>query len=142
MRLLSIVLLFVALPSVVADPVIIGHAGMPLLDRTTLERIYMGRLVEVQGVRVTPINLPSGSVLRARFLRDYLAQDEDKYTGYWTVRRYVGKGTPPREVGSTAAVLDVVSRTEGAIGYVDEEEVRPGVQVLLRGVGLGIAAPK
>ena len=131
MRLLPALLLLAALPSARAEPVIIGNPSLSALDRTTLQRIYTGRVVEVEGQRVTPVDLPSGSPLRDRFLRLYLDQDDDSYTGYWTVRRYVGKGTPPRVLPSTAEVLDFVSRNAGAIGYVDSEELKPGLKVLL-----------
>ena len=131
MRILPIILLLSALSSVIADPVIVGHPGVPPLDRPTLERIYTGRVVEIGGVRVTPVNLPSGSPIRDDFLRGYLDQDEDKYTGYWTVRRYIGKGAPPRELATPAEVIDFVSKTAGAIGYVDRAEVGQGVRILL-----------
>ena len=82
-------------------------------------------------MRVTPVNLPPGNAIRESFLRDFLAQDEDTYSGYWTVRRYVGKGTPPKELNSSAAVVEYVSKTEGAIGYIDSAETAVGVKVLL-----------
>ncbi len=131
MRTLPILLLCTALPAAMAAPVIVGNPSVPALDRTTIERIYTGRVVEVSGVRVTPVNLPPGNAIRESFLRDFLAQDEDKYTGYWTVRRYVGKGTPPKELNSSAEVLEYVSKTEGAIGYVDSADAAAGVKVLL-----------
>jgi ABC-type phosphate transport system substrate-binding protein len=131
MRILPTLLLLISLPAAVAAPVIIGNPSVPALDRTTVERIYTGRVVEVGGMRVTPVNLPPGNAIRESFLRDFLAQDEDKYSGYWTVRRYVGKGTPPKELNSSAAVIEYVSKTEGAIGYVDSAEATAGVKVLL-----------
>lgn len=133
MRILASILLLLSLGAALAQPVVIGHAGLRPLDRTTLERIYTGRIVEIDGVRLTPVNLPQGNALREAFLQSYLLQDENKYTGYWTVRRYVGKGTPPAELPSSAEVLDFVSKTEGAIGYVDSAKVPDGVQILLRG---------
>lgn len=132
MRLpLTAVLLLAALSSS-AEPTLIGHPGLPSLDRIMVQRIYTGRIVELDGVRVTPVDLPPGSPLRARFLGAILDQDEGKYTGYWTVRRYVGKGTPPGILGSPAEVIDFVRKTPGAIGYVDEGDLRPGLEVLLR----------
>ncbi len=131
MRIFLMFLVFCALP-VLADPMVIGHSGLPPLDLTTLQRIYTGKVVELNGVRVTPVNLPLGSTLRTRFLNDYLGQNEDKYTGYWTVRRYVGKGTPPRELNSPEEVARFIANTVGAIGYVDTAELTPDVQVLIQ----------
>lgn len=112
--------------------VIIGHASMRKLDLATLQRIYTGKVVEIDGSPVTPLNAAPSQAVRQRFLNDYLQQDEEKFVAYWTVRRYVGKGTPPREVKDTATMVEQVNKTPGAIGYVDENDVTPGMNVLLR----------
>lgn len=112
--------------------VVIGHANLPNLDVPTLEKVYTGKIIEVNGVAVTAVNANSGSAVRNRFLQDFLSQDEDKYTAYWIVRRYVGKGAPPRELSGSAAVINFVRSTPGAIGYIDETDVQPGVKVLLK----------
>lgn len=115
-----------------AGVVVIGNANVSKLSATLVERIYTGRTIEVNGVAVKPVDAVQGSVLRKRFLETYLQQDEAKYVGYWIVRRYIGKGAPPREVGSVAELLDYVQNTPGAVGYVDEAELRPGINVLLK----------
>lgn len=122
------------LPALAADRavVIVGHAAVRKLDLPTLRRIYTGKTVEVDGVRVAPVNAAPGTGLRQRFLADYLETSEDEYVAYWTVRRYVGKGTPPTELRSVAEVVDFVSRTPGAIGYLEEADVPRGMNVLLR----------
>jgi ABC-type phosphate transport system substrate-binding protein len=112
--------------------VIIGHASMRKLDMVTVQRIYTGKVVEIDGSPVTPLNAAPSQATRQRFLTDYLQQDEEKFVAYWTVRRYVGKGTPPREVKDTASMIDLVSKTPGAIGYVDEADVTPAMNVLLK----------
>lgn len=131
---LTVLLLSVlpAFPALAAGISIIGHPGMQPLDPTTLQRIYTGKVVEVNGLRVTPVNLNPDSELRTRFLRDYLGQNEDKYSGYWTVRRYVGKGTPPQELNNAAEVIQFVTKNAGAIGYVDETDLTPDINILLR----------
>ena len=112
--------------------VVIGHPDGPSLDAPTLEKVYTGKVVEVNGVAVTAVNAQSGSATRSRFLQAYLKQDEDKYTAYWIVRRYIGTGAPPRKINGSAAVIDFVKATPGAIAYIDEADVQPGVRVLLR----------
>ena len=112
--------------------VVIGNPNLPSLDAPTLEKVYTGRIIEVNGIAVTPVNANSGSAVRNRFLQAYLNEDEDKYTAYWIVRRYIGKGAPPRELSGSAAVINFVKSTPGAIGYIDETDVQPGVNVLLK----------
>jgi ABC-type phosphate transport system substrate-binding protein len=112
--------------------VVIGHENVKHLDPRTVARIYTGRVIEVDGVSVTAINAKVGNPVRADFLRIYLNQDEDKYTAYWTVRRYIGKGASPREFGNSDDIIDFITTTPGAIGYVKESDLRPGLNVLLR----------
>jgi len=112
--------------------VIIGNANLRQLDANTVARIYTGKVIEVNGVAVTAVNASTGSPVRNRFLQAYLKQDEDKYTAYWTVRRYIGKGASPRELTRSADVINFVNSTPGAIGYIDEADVEPGINVLLR----------
>lgn len=115
-----------------AGVVVVGHPGLRKLDLPTVQRIFTGKVVEVGGVPIVPINAPPGQALRQRFLSDYLQQNEDGYVAYWTVRRYVGKGAPPRELTPVSEVLSVVAATPGAVAYVDEAEVTTAVSVLLR----------
>jgi hypothetical protein len=130
MRFLILCLLLVAL-SVFADPIIIGHEDLPVMDQTTVQRIYTGKVVEVQGIRVMPVNFSPGHQLRARFLQIYLQQDEDQYAGYWIVRRYIGKGKPPKDLDSAAEVSRFIIETPGAIGYLDAADVTKGLKILL-----------
>lgn len=112
--------------------VVIGHASIKRLDAPTLARIYTGRVIEVDGVSVTAINANAGSDIRTRFLQMFLQQDEDKYTAYWTVRRYIGKGASPREMSKSSDVIRFVTSTPGAIGYIEASDLQPGLNVLLR----------
>lgn len=114
------------------DLVVVGHASVPKLDLQTLQRLYTGRVVEVGGVSLVVANGAPGSAVRQRFLAQVMQQDDDKYRAYWTVRRHVGKGTPPRELRSTAEVLEFVQSTPGAVAYLTAAELKPGVNVVAR----------
>jgi ABC-type phosphate transport system substrate-binding protein len=126
-------LTMLALPARADDGVVvIAHAPLRGLDAEQLKRIYAGRVVELDGQALHPVQLAGGQALRQRFHASVLRQSEDDYLAYWTVRRYIGKGTPPPELASGAEVLAFVQRTPGAIGYVDAGEIKPGVVVIFR----------
>ena len=112
--------------------VVIGHAGIDKIDAVTVQKVFTGRVVELGGVALTPINASAGSATRLRFLQAFLNQDEDKYVAYWTVRRYIGKGVPPKELASASDVIRFVQSTPGAIGYVEQSDLVPGLNVLTR----------
>jgi ABC-type phosphate transport system substrate-binding protein len=112
--------------------VVIGHPALPRIDATTVQRLYTGRAVEVGGVPITVLNAPPGSLARERFMSSLMAMDDDKYIAYWTVRKHVGKGTPPREIPSSAALIEFVQANPGSVGYVLASELKPGLNVLLK----------
>lgn len=126
-------LLFGAGKSVAAEDVlVIGHPGLPKTDKVTLQRIYTGRAITLGQQPVAPVNLPPGSTARDEFLHGYMDQTEEQYTGYWLVRRYVGKGTPPLELPTVEEVVKFVQSVPGAVGYVPASQLPRGANVILR----------
>jgi len=111
---------------------VIAHPSVRGLDAEAVRRVYSGRMVELDGQPLRPLQLTAGHPLRRRFCSAVLQQSDEDFIAYWTVRRYIGKGAPPRELSSPADVLTQVLATPGAIGYIDSSELRPGVPVLLR----------
>src|SRR5262245_21727438 len=113
--------------------VVVAHADTPALDADTLQKIYLGKVVEVGGRPVVPVNLAKGNSLRTAFMEQVLAQDDDKFIAYWTVRRYIGKGSPPREFATTQEQLEFLRKTPGAVGYLsDAAQVEQGLKTILK----------
>ena len=112
--------------------VVIAHPALPKADRPTLLRLYTGRTVSIGMQSVTPLNLSAGNPLREKFLKDCLEQTEEQYTGYWLVRRYVGKGAPPPELSSVDEVLRYVQDNPGAMGYVPLSRLPRNANVVFR----------
>ena len=129
-RLLCI-LFAVATANAQAAVVVIGHAGLGKLDKKTVKKIYTGKVIEVEGTHITPVNAVSGQ-LRDQFLHEFLNQNDEKYTAYWTVRRYIGKGVPPKELPDTEEMIRFIQSTPGAIGYLEESEATQRVNVIAR----------
>jgi ABC-type phosphate transport system substrate-binding protein len=129
---LPVLLLLLAMNDVLAgDVVVIGHANLGKLDVAAVQKIFTGKLIKVDGIDVTAVNVKSGP-LRDQFLQTYLQQTDAKYTAYWAIRLFVGKGAPPQELSSPAEVVKFVQSTPGAIGYVDESDLVDSVRVLAR----------
>lgn len=134
-RIILIVLLLSALPiaSVYAEQsevVVIGSSDLPTMDAATIAKIYTGKIIAINGISVKPVNIRSGSEIRNRFLHIFLNQDDEAYIAYWAVRRYIGKGAPPKELDSSADVIQYVQSTPGAIGYIEAAELRDNMHVI------------
>lgn len=131
--LAACLLVLVQAPGAAGEEVlIIGHPALPRTDKATLQRVYTGRAVSIGQHMVAPVNLPPGNAARDEFLRGYLEQTEEQYTGYWLVRRYVGKGAPPVELGSVEEVLKYIQGVPGAVGYVPVSQLPRGANVIFR----------
>jgi ABC-type phosphate transport system substrate-binding protein len=114
------------------EVVVIGHPGVPKMDVQTIQKIYTGKIVNVSGVNIVAVSQKSGSAARNKFLQNYLNQDDEKYIAYWTVRRYVGKGFPPQEMPSLNELIQFVLSTPGAVAYIDEADLRSGMNVIAK----------
>lgn len=133
--LLRYLVLFLLVGSTIAADeaiVVIGHSGLPKADLPTLQRLYTGRVTAISQQTAIPVNLPAGDPVREQFLNSVMGQSEEQYTGYWLVRRYVGKGAPPQELASIDEVVKYVVGTAGAVGYVPASKVPPGGNVIFR----------
>lgn len=132
---IKVVVLAVSLafaPVHAGDVVVIGNNNVPKMDAMTVQKVYTGKFISVSGISITPVGVKPGTSARNRFLQDFLNQDEEKYTAYWTVRRYIGKGAPPVELASATEVISYVQSTPGAVGYIDEAELKQGLNVIAR----------
>jgi ABC-type phosphate transport system substrate-binding protein len=112
--------------------VLIGHASVPRIDAPTAQKLYTGRAVEIGNQAVTVFNAAAGSKARERFMASVMAMDDGRYVAYWTVRKHVGKGTPPREFQSATELIEHVQANPGSVGYLLASELRPGLNVILR----------
>lgn len=114
------------------EVVVIAHPKVPPVDAATLQRLYTGRSISVAGEPVTVVNARPGSLARERFLAQVMQLDNQRYIAYWTVRRHIGKGTPPPEFASASELAKFVQETPGAVGYIEAAELRPGMNVVYR----------
>lgn len=134
--LAALLMLATAVPDAVqaADEgfVVIAHPSVAKVDAGTLQRLYTGRAIEVGGTPVTVVNAAPGNPARDRFLATVVGLDNDRYIAYWTVRRHVGKGVPPRELQSPAEVVEFVQRTPGGLGYIPAADAKPGLNIVFR----------
>ena len=113
--------------------VVVAHPDTPALTEDALQKIYLGKIVEVGGRPIVPVNLPKGDAARKTFMEQVMAQDDEKFVAYWTVRRYIGKGSPPREFATLKEQLDFVRSTPGAVAYLaDSADARQGLKTLLK----------
>ena len=104
-------------------------SGVERLERSEAVNIFMGRYKRLpSGLQALPVDLTPS---KAAFYRALVDQELSQVNSYWARLVFSGRGSPPRQIGSAEAVLELVRGNRGAIGYVDEEDLGPGVRKVL-----------
>ena len=118
-------------PYLFADVVVIAHHNVPKMDVKTVGKVFTGKVITVSGAAINAVNQKNQNV-KNKFLQNFVGLDEEKYIAYWTVRKYIGKGVPPKELSSSEEVIRYVQATPGAIGYIDDSDLKSGLNVVAR----------
>ena len=129
------ILLLVALllsPSVFAGVAVIVHpSNSATLGNSEISRIFLGKMKSYPGGGpAVPINLTEGSAPRGAFEKAVLKKSASQIKAYWSKLVFTGKGTPPKEVGNDAEVINLIKSNPNLIGYVDESAVTGDVKVV------------
>jgi ABC-type phosphate transport system substrate-binding protein len=134
-RFLLIVLLLVGTPSAMAATFqVIVNADNPAtsLPAKTVQDFFLGKTTKwSDGTIVVAIDQIEKSAVREAFSNTVLKKKVEAVKSYWLTMIFSGRGTPPVELKTDAAVLDAVRTQRGAIGYVSgETKLVPGVTVI------------
>ncbi len=103
---------------------VVVHSANPVesLSRSQLSAIFMKRIRSWPGGgEIVPVESPVRSPLRERFSRAVHGKSVAFVVRYWQRLIFAGRGIPPQELPSDAAVLDLVKSHRGAIGYISAE---------------------
>jgi ABC-type phosphate transport system substrate-binding protein len=116
----------------VADVAVIVHpANNSAFDQSAIERLFLGKNSQFpDGSEAITLNISSGTAVDD-FNSAVLGRSTAQVKSYWSKQIFTGKGSPPKEVGSEASVLDLVANNKNAIGYVDAANVTSDVKVVL-----------
>lgn len=118
--------------SVCAEVAVVVHPGNAVtLDADGIAQIYLGRSKSFpDGKPVLPIGHAEGSSATETFNQKVLNKSSSQIKAYWSKLVFTGKGTPPKELGSDAEIVELVSQNPNVIGYIDKASVSDKVKVL------------
>jgi ABC-type phosphate transport system substrate-binding protein len=110
----------------------VAHASVSEteVDNTTVRRIYLGKKTRWDNrTKIIPVILKDESLHKV-FVKEILNRSVSNFENYWKQAVFTGRGIPPRAFDSELDLLQYVSRTPGALGYVSRRTAYPGVKVL------------
>jgi hypothetical protein len=89
------------------------------VSREFLERAFLKKASDWgDGTSIRPVDLRVDSGVRRAFSRTVLRRSTAAVRSYWQQQIFSGRGVPPPELDSDAAVVDYVLKHRGAVGYV------------------------
>lgn len=142
--MLAGIALFLAANRGTAEVVVVisSEADVKSLDRSTIEKSYLGRSARLpDGTTAVPLDLPEGSAQRIEFYADLLNMSEAQVKAHWARLIFTGRGRPPRILANSEALLDWLHRNPGSIGYLDRSLVDERVRIVYSPPGDSGAPP-
>lgn len=113
------------------DVVVIVAKGGPALTKEQIADIFLGKATSLPGgAAASLVDQPESSPLRDEFYNKLTGKSASQAKAYWSKLSFTGKGTPPKEVGSSADVKKAVAGTPGGIGYIEKSAVDDSVKVV------------
>ena len=101
------------------------------VDRDFLRDAFLKKTAEwPDGETIHPVDLSSRFPAHERFAREVLRKTPSQLKSYWNQQIFSGKGVPPPEADSVAAVVAFVVANPGAIGYVPIDAEVGGAKVV------------
>jgi hypothetical protein len=95
--------------------------GFVNLSREFLANAFLRNVRDWDGgLGILPVDLPPSSPVREDFSRRILLRSVAAVRSYWQQRIFTGRGVPPPELDSDAAVVRYVIGNRGAVGYVSK----------------------
>jgi ABC-type phosphate transport system substrate-binding protein len=89
------------------------------ISKSDLARMFLKQTARwPDGTIVRPADLNVGSDVRVEFTEEVIGRTVGAVRSFWQAAIFSGRGVPPPELDSDAAVVAYVSHTKGAIGYV------------------------
>ncbi|HEY4083366.1 MAG TPA: hypothetical protein VGM81_21975 [Burkholderiaceae bacterium] len=94
--------------------------------------IFLGKSSTLpSGATAAPADQPEGAAVRDQFYSKVTGKQAAQVKAAWSRLVFSGKGTPPKELGSSADVKKFVASNPDAIGYIEKSAVDGSVKVVL-----------
>ena len=108
------------------------RSGIDRLSRDEVINIFLGRSRQLpSGLSAQPVDLPATHPDKASFYRQLVNKELAEINSYWARLVFSGRTTPPMQAASTEALLEIVGKTPGAIGYLERSQIDARVKVVL-----------
>lgn len=112
---------------------VVGHPALPVatVSRKFLADAFLKNITRwPNDDAIRPVDQLPSSEARHRFSDDVLKRSVSAVKIYWQQRIFAGRGVPPPELESDAAVVRYVESNPGAVGYISGRASQGKTKVL------------
>jgi len=112
--------------------VVVGaKSDIGTLTADQVSSVFLGKSDKFpNGTTALPLDQSPGSAVRGLFYDKVTGKSEAQVKAAWSRLVFSGKGTPPKEIGSSAEVKKLVSSNPNTIGYIEKSAVDSSVKVV------------
>ncbi len=115
-----------------ADVVIIANKNIAetTLSKANMTEIYLGKRVKWGDNSRIKIAISGDKELHKDFLKACVGRSASQFKMHWRNMAFTGQGKLPKALGSDQEVIDLVSSTSGAMGYVSKQPESADVKTI------------
>ncbi len=123
--------LLVSSLSLASEYVVIANKNMKNISKAQIKAIFLKKITVIDETNVVPLSLQARDSLRMKFEKDVLRMSFTRLKTHWTKQHYKGL-RPPISMQSQQSILAFVKKVEGAIGYINADNLDADVKVIYR----------
>lgn len=112
--------------------VVVANKDCPVseVSKADLKRVYVGKVTDIGGTKVSIANLALDNPAAEAFLMDVTAMNSSDYKSFWMAQQIRGGSTAPLVKKTAEVMIEFVKENAGNVGYVPKDTPTEGVKVL------------
>ena len=132
MKILTTLIVILFSAQLFAEVEVIVHpSNAAVLTKDDIARIFLGKTRGFPGGKeAIPVSIVKGDAAFDEFTQNVLGKSTKQLKAYWAKMVFTGKGTPPKEIGSTAELSGLIANNPNLIGFVPAGSAGAGVKVI------------
>ncbi len=115
-----------------ADVLVVANKSVaqPTLSRLDIKEIFSGNKQYWNDKSKISVATLSEGATAETFFQSYLGMSTKQYNGLWSEKLYTGGRTSPHRFKNSKQLMEFISQTAGAIGFIDSNTPRNDVNVV------------
>jgi ABC-type phosphate transport system substrate-binding protein len=124
--------IFISASPASAEVIVIVNKEVPSssLDKASLSDMYLGKKTLWDKNTKVTLSVLKGGAVHDQFMQNFVGKTAAQFQSYWNKLLFTGAGTPPTAFKTEKEIVDFVSKTRGAVGYIDSATPHDAVKVL------------